>query len=60
MNTQQRLMLSAVTEAVLIVADRLELVDYGHWEYLIDFVISLHEDLNNLKPTYSKVGTPEE
>lgn len=60
MNTQQRLMLSAVSEAVLVLAGRLDLVDYGHWEYLLDFVAQLHEELNDMKPSYSRVSTPEE
>jgi len=59
MNTQRRLLLSAVSEAVLIVADQLELQDYGHWEYLIDFVAQLHEELNDRKPAYSRVTTEE-
>jgi len=59
MNTQNRLMLSAVSEATLVVAGSLELVDYGHWEYLIDFVAQLHEELNDLKPAYSRVTTEE-
>jgi len=53
MNTQSRIMLSAVSEAVLAVAGSIELVDYGHWEYLIDFVAQLHEELNDMKPAYT-------
>jgi len=53
MNTQYRLMLSAAGEAVLIVSGRLDLVDYGHWEYLIDWIAQLHEELNDMKPAYS-------
>jgi len=59
MNTKNRLLLSAVSEACLVVAGALELSDYGHWEYLIDFVADLHEQLNDMKPSYSKVTTEE-
>jgi len=59
MQQANRVMLSAVSEAVLVVAGELELEDYGHWEMLIDYVAELHELLNDLKPAYSKVETQE-
>jgi len=57
MNQSNRVMLSAVSEAVLVVAGELELEGYGHWEMLIDFVAELHELLNDMKPPYSKGDT---
>ena len=59
MNQKNRVMLSAVSEAVLVVAGELALEDYGHWEMLIDFVAELHEELNDMKPAYSKVETQD-
>jgi len=59
MNTEEKALLSAVSEAVLVVAGQLELEGYAHWEELIDFVCDLHERLNDLKPSYSKVDTQE-
>jgi len=59
MEQNNRVMLSAVSEAVLVVAGELELEDYGHWEMLIDFVCELHERLNDMKPSYSKVRSQE-
>jgi len=57
MEQRNRVMLSAVSEAVLVVAGELELDGYGHWEMLIDFVAQLHEELNDMKPAYSTVET---
>jgi len=57
MNQKNRVMLSAVSEAVLVVAGELELDGYGHWEELIDWISTLHEELNDMKPS---MATTEE
>lgn len=59
MNQNYRIMLSAVSEAVLVVSGELELEGYSHWEYLQDYVIELAEELNDKKPA-SRGGTPAE
>lgn len=57
MNQRNRILLSALTEAVLVVAGDLELEGYDHWDYLIDNIVELHERLNDKKPE-STGGTP--
>jgi hypothetical protein len=56
MNQSNRLLLSAVAEAVLVAVGSIEIEDYGHWEYLVDNVCWLHELLNDKKPS-STEGT---
>jgi len=51
MNQKNRVLLSALTEVVLVLAGDLELESYGHWDYLIDMLVEAHERLNDMKPT---------
>jgi len=59
MEMSHRILLSRVSEAVLVATGSLELEGYDHWEYLIDAVIELHELLNDYKPS-STGGTRRE
>jgi len=59
MEQEDRIRLSFVAEAVLVVARAVELEDYGHWEVLMDSVVDLCERLNDMKPSYSRVTTEE-
>jgi len=51
MNQKNRVLLSRLTEVVLVLAGDLELENYDHWDYLIDAVVEAHEALNDMKPT---------
>lgn len=51
MNQKNRVLLSRVTEAVLVLSGDLELENYDHWDYLIDACVELHEALNDMKPS---------
>jgi len=51
MNQKSRVLLSRLTEVVLVLSGDLELEDYGHWDYLIDALVEAHEALNDLKPS---------
>jgi len=57
MTDEHKAMLSAVSEAVLVAAGELELVSYAQWEELIDWIVDLHEQVNDKKPA-SRGGTP--
>lgn len=59
MTHEDKALLSAVSEAVLVTTHQIELENYAHWEELIDFVCDLHERLNDMKPAYSTEETPE-
>jgi len=58
MTTEEKVLLSAVCEAVLVAVGALPVESYAQWEELIDAVCDLHEQLNDRKP--STVTTRDE
>lgn len=51
MTDEDRALLSAVSEAVLVATGTIPLEGYAHWEELVDALVDCHERLNNLKPS---------